>query len=88
MQQQLLEAKAAQGDLPAFLLDNKKDKEKVNKVASITSLLPDLQDPHIEFSLLRSCLALPKMMFILRTVDTSDHQQLLEKAPAPVNQRY
>lgn len=28
MQQQLLEAKAAQGDLPAFLLDNKKDKEK------------------------------------------------------------
>ena len=31
MQQQLLEAKAAQGDLPAFLLDNKKDKEKKAK---------------------------------------------------------
>ena len=28
MQQQLLEAKAAQGDLPAFLLDNKKKEEE------------------------------------------------------------
>ena len=51
--------------------------EKVEKVASITSLLPDLQDPHIEFCLLRSCLGLPKMMFLLRTVDTSGHQDLL-----------
>ena len=31
MQQQLLEAKAAQGDLPAFLLDNKKEKENKGK---------------------------------------------------------
>ena len=51
--------------------------EKVDKIASITSLLPDLQDPHVEFCLLRSCLALPKIMFLLRTVDTSDHQDIL-----------
>ena len=51
--------------------------EKVNKVQRITSLLPDLLDPHIEFCLLRSCLSLPKLMFTLRTVDTSLHQQLL-----------
>ena len=51
--------------------------EKVNKVQRITSLLPDLQDPHVEFCLLRSCLSLPKMMFTLRTVDTSVHQHLL-----------
>ena len=50
---------------------------KVDKVAAITSLLPDIKDPHIEFCLLRSCLALPKIMFILRTVDTSGHQPIL-----------
>ena len=51
--------------------------EKVNKVQEITSLLPDLKDPHAEFCLLRSCLSLPKMMFILRTVDTTAHRHLL-----------
>ena len=53
--------------------------EKVDKIATITSLLPDLQDPHVEFCLLRSCLALPKMMFLLRTVDTSGHQDILSE---------
>ena len=51
--------------------------EKVDKIASITALLPDLQDPHVEFCLLRSCLALPKLMFLLRTVDTSGHLDIL-----------
>ena len=51
--------------------------EKVNKVQEITSLLPDLKDPHAEFCLLRSCLSLPKLMFILRTVDTTAHRHLL-----------
>jgi len=40
MQQQLLEAKAAQGDLPAFLLDNKKDKEKVKKDVTLVAEWP------------------------------------------------
>ena len=51
--------------------------EKVTKVQEITSLLPDLKDPHTEFSLLRSCLSLPKIMFILRSVDTTAHRHLL-----------
>ena len=40
MQQQLLEAKAAQGDLPAFLLDNKKDKEKMSKDVTLVAEWP------------------------------------------------
>merc|ERR550519_921584 len=40
MQQQLLEAKAAQGDLPAFLLDNKKDKDKVKKDVALVAEWP------------------------------------------------
>ena len=50
-------------------------KKKVEKVAEITGLLPHLQDPHTEFSLLRSCLSLPKLMFTLRTVATTPHHQ-------------
>ena len=53
--------------------------EKVNKVQEITSLLPDIQDPQIEFCLLRSCLSLPKIMFTLRTVDTTAHRPLLSQ---------
>ena len=51
--------------------------EKVAKVKRITALLPDIQDPQIEFCLLRSCLSLPKIMFTLRTVDTSVHRPVL-----------
>ena len=51
--------------------------EKVAKVQEITTLLPDLRDPHAEFCLLRSCLSMPKLMFILRTVDTTAHRHLL-----------
>ena len=40
--------------------------------------LPLLKDPHCEFVLLRSCLALPKVMFLLRALDTSDHVDLLK----------
>ena len=42
-------------------------KRKVAKVKDITDHLPYLQDAHVEFVLLRSCLSLPKVMFILRT---------------------
>lgn len=51
--------------------------ERVEKVRQVTELLPHLQDPHTEFTLLRSCLGLPKVMFTLRTVDTTDHQEVL-----------
>ena len=45
----------------------------------ILELLPLLKDPHTEFVLLRSCLSLPKIMFMLRAVDTSNHQEQLFK---------
>ena len=48
-------------------------KRKVEKVREISELLPQIEDPHTEFCLLRSCLALPKLSFILRAVDTSSH---------------
>ena len=54
-------------------------KSKVEKVRGILELLPLLQDPHCEFVLLRSCLSLPKIMFMLRAVNTVDFQdQLIE----------
>ena len=68
----LLGAPLGQDDFTARVLQ-----EKVDKVAAITSLLPDIKDPHVEFCLLRSCLALPKLMFLLRTVDTTKHQPIL-----------
>ena len=40
MQQQLLEAKAAQGDLPAFLLENKKDKVDKGKDMTLVAEWP------------------------------------------------
>merc|ERR1719201_1477562 len=40
MQQQLLEAKAAQGDLPAFLLENKKDKVVMGKDKTLVAEWP------------------------------------------------
>ena len=46
-------------------------RKRVDKVRDITALLPDIKDPHTEFVILRSCLSLPKIMFSLRTVDTS-----------------
>ena len=52
--------------------------EKIEKVRQVTELLPHLREPHLEFVLLRSCLSLPKVMFLLRTLDTTEHGDLLE----------
>ena len=50
---------------------------KLEKISQITSLLPTLQDAQTEYCLLRSCLSLPKIMFILRTVNTVSHPHFL-----------
>ena len=52
-------------------------KKKVAKIKNITAQLPSLHQPHLEFVLLRSCLALPKIVFILRTTDPSKFWHLL-----------
>ena len=51
---------------------------KVEKIKKILALLPNLQDPHTEFVLLRACLSLPKMSFLLRTVNTSAYTDILQ----------
>ena len=53
--------------------------KKVEKVREITGLLPQIEDPHTEFVLLRSCLALPKLSFLLRATDTSSHTAHLQE---------
>ena len=45
----------------------------------MTSLLPGLKKPHIEYCLLRSCLSLPKIAYSLRTVDTTDCKDILQE---------
>ena len=52
-------------------------KKKVEKIREIVELLPNIEDPHIEFVLLRACLSLPKISFLLRTVNTLPFQDLL-----------
>ena len=47
-------------------------KEKVEKIRTVTALLPGRKKPHIEYCLLRSWLSLPEIAYSLRTVDTSD----------------
>ena len=51
----------------------------MQKIREITGLLPRIEDPHCEFVLLRSCLALPKVMFLLRALDTTPCADLLEE---------
>ena len=53
--------------------------QRINKVREITALLPNLKDPHTEYALLKSCLSLPKLMFSLRTVETTGLQDLLRE---------
>ena len=52
--------------------------KKIGKIREITNRLPHLQDPHTEFVLLRSCLALPKISFLLRSTNTSSHTAHLQ----------
>ena len=51
---------------------------KVEKVRSLTAELHSLQHPQLEFVLLRSCLALPKIVFLLRTTNTSTFTSTLQ----------
>ena len=52
---------------------------RTDKVRAITAELSSLQQPHLEFVLLRSCLALPKIVFMLRTTDTTSLKTLLHR---------
>ena len=53
-------------------------KKKVAKIEETTERLPLIEDPHTEYVLLKSCLSLPKLSFILRTVDTCPYVEHLQ----------
>ena len=61
-------------------------KRKVEKIGDTIALLPLLKDPQTEYVLLRSCLALPKVSFLLRTVNTSYFASLLKQFDALVRE--
>ena len=52
--------------------------KRVKKIRDIISLLPDLGDSQVEFTLLRSCLSLPKFVFLLRTFPLPVIQDAIE----------
>ena len=56
--------------------EHEKINQKIAKIQELTQLLPNLQDPHSEFVLLRSCFSLPKTVFLMRSTDPTHHQDL------------
>ena len=79
-------ARAAEGGiklLGAPIGDHRFEEEvlqrRLDGIRDMLEHLHLLQDPHIEYSLLRSCLAFPKFAFALRTVDTSGHPDILSQ---------
>ena len=52
---------------------------RMGKIKMLTEKLELLHDSQLEFVLLRSTLALPKFIYILRTVDPTNHCQLWEE---------
>ena len=59
---------------PEFV--EEKIRNRMEKVQEITDKLPLLQDAQTEFVLLRSCLSMPKMLYVLRTTNPTNLQQL------------
>ena len=58
---------------------------RVEGVRNLVQALPSLEYPHIEISLLCSCLAFPKLAFSLRTTDTSTHLEVKRSFDAIVS---
>ena len=47
--------------------------ERIDKVEEMTERLASLEDSHMELTLLRATLSLPKLLYILRTVNPNLH---------------
>ena len=65
-----------QGGRDIYIFVKEKIEQKIKKIHELTQLLPNIRDPHSEFVLLRSCLSLPKIIFLLRSTDPTRHQDL------------
>ena len=50
--------------------------EKIDSISDLVANIPLMEDAYLEFSLLRSCLFIPKLSYILRTVDTSPFKHI------------
>ena len=61
-------------------------RKRLAGVQAMLGELHQLEDPHIELTLLRNCFALPKFSFALRTVDTSRHPAVLEEFDSSVKE--
>ena len=53
-------------------------KSRIDSIQRMLDHLPLIKDPHSEFVLLRSCFSLPKLVFLLRTIDPSILGDLLD----------
>ena len=61
-------------------------RKRLTGVQALLGELHQLEDPHIELTLLRNCFALPKFSFALRTADTSRHPAILEEFDSSVKE--
>ena len=60
--------------------------ERLVSIRHLLDSLHHLDDPHMEYQLLKSCFSFPKVAFSLRTVDTSHHQQFRQSFDWAVRQ--
>ena len=59
-------------------------RKRLEKIRQISDKLPQLQDAHTEFSLLRSCLSLPKVMYCTPSrQQTSHHSKVFGRSLTP-----
>lgn len=58
--------------------ERRKIQERIQKVEELTERLAWLEDSHTEFVLLRATLSLPKLIYVLRTVNPNPHSRLWE----------
>lgn len=58
--------------------------ERLVGMQTVLDSLHLLEDPHLEYTLLRSCFAFPKFSYSMRTTDTSRHLHILEQFDASV----
>ena len=52
---------------------------RVESIRGLIAALPTLDNPHMEFSLLRTCIAFPKFAFARRSTDTTAHRDVREE---------
>jgi hypothetical protein len=69
----LLGAPFGDHELEAEILE-----ERLTSVKSLLEKLHLLEDPHMEYTLLRSCFSFPKFSYALRTVDCTKHGEILK----------